>query len=167
MWHKSALDGITKFIENVKNFIKNLDDQSVGKTIIDQSEIVKMVRIQLAKGIDGNDLPVYLVRPMPDGARFTYYAYATEKKKLSSGVGLGSVTDVVTNFMSGGFYESLYVEILPKGYFEVRSSSELWDIIKVRSGEDIINLSPSSAQFLLENQVAPDFQQVINELYEV
>jgi hypothetical protein len=129
---------------------------------VESKEIVNMVKLQLARGVDGNGQPVYLTRY---GMRVTDYAPSTKKKKKSYGSGLGSVTSVITNYMSGRFYQSIRVEVRNDASFEVYSVSPLYDIIKYRSGEDIINLSRESARYLFINEVAPDLQAEINRIY--
>jgi len=154
------LDGLLKFISNIRNFF--VEKEVAEELALDKDEIVKMVRLQLAKGIDGDGLPVYLKR---HGGIFYYYAPSTKRKKDIFGVGLGSVTDPITNYMTGGFYRSIYVDVNKDATFEVKSTSYLYDLIKFRSGENIINLNPESEEYLIWNKVAPDFQEEINKLY--
>jgi hypothetical protein len=163
----SVLTGIKKVLDNIKAFQATLDQKLDYQIRIEEGEIVKMVQNQLSRGIDGNDNLVYLIRPMPTGEKYNYYAYATEVRKTKYGSGLGSVTDVITNYMSGGFYASLYAESTGNGGWEVKSSSPLWEIIELRSGEDIIKLSPTSEKFLFENRIAPDLYEAIYNLYRV
>ena len=154
-----------KGFEEVEKRLKGfLARQEMKKEItIERAEIVKMVQSQLARGLDGNGEQVYLIR---NGQRHLTYSPRTIKNKRARGSGLSSITDHITNYMSGNFYRSLYVFVFDNGEFEIRSRSGLIEIIKKRSGEDIIELSPESERFLFQNKIAPDLQKTIDELFE-
>ena len=153
------LEGLKKFIENLKKFSA---PKEVEKEVrVEVQEIVKMVQRQLALGVDGNSNKVYLIRY---GIEHYDYAPRTIRNKSQIG-GLGSFTDHITNYMSGRFYNSLFVEVYNGGSFEVMSNSPLIEIIKERSGPDIIKLSRESEQYLFEHQIAPDLQETIDELF--
>lgn len=153
-----------KGFEMVEKRLKGfLAKQEMKKEItIERAEIVKMVQNQLARGFDGNGEPVYLTWK---GETRTHYAPNTILKKSKMG-GLASIISHVTNFMTGNFYRSLYVFVYDNGEFEIRSRSPLIEIIKGRSGPDIIELSPESERFLFQNKIAPDLQNTIDELFE-
>jgi hypothetical protein len=156
----STFAGFEKFLQNIRSF--SAEKEVEKQLILDKAEIVIMVKLQLESGIDGNDDPVYLYR---HGQRRRSYARYTIQQKDMFGVGIASITEHITNYMSGGFYSSIYVDIYSNGNFEVKSSSWLYETIKYRSGADIINLSPSSEQWLLEQRIEPDIQKEINNLF--
>ena len=153
-----------KGFEEVEKRLKGfLAKQEIKKEItIERAEIVKMVQNQLARGFDGNGEPVYLTR---NNVRVKGYAHRTILKKAKMS-GLASIISHVTNFMSGNLYRSLYVFVYDNGEFEIRSRSPLIEIIKGRSGPDIIELSPESERFLFQNKIAPDLQDTIDELFQ-
>lgn len=157
-------NGFKEFIRRIRSFIAGAPQELTEDLSLSKEEMVKMVKLQLAKGMDGNGQPVYLTRPL-GGKRFNFYAPKTIQKKLKYGVGLGSVTEPITNYMSGSFYNSIYVNVMDNGNWEIMSSSPLFELIKIRSGEDIINLSIESERYLVENRIAPEFQAEINRLY--
>jgi hypothetical protein len=156
----STFAGFEKFLENINAF--SAEKVVEQQLVLDKAEIVIMVKLQLESGIDGNDDPVYLYRR---GARRKDYARYTIQQKDMFGVGIASITDHITNYMSGEFYNSIYVDVYSNGNFEVKSRSSLYELIKFRSGADIINLSPSSEQWLFEQYIAPDIQAEINSLF--
>ena len=156
----SRFSGFRKFIQKVKTFIP--EEEVAQELRLDAAEIVKMVKLQLARGLDGDGNRVTLKR---HGETFGTYAPRTIRRKDAFGGTLSGVTEVITNYMSGRFYDSIKVEVLSDSNFEVYSTSPLYDIIKYRSGENIINLSPESERYLFENMVAPDLQEEINRLY--
>ena len=157
------LFGLEKLIARLTAFKPELPKVVEKELRLEEKEIVKMVRSQLAKGFDGNDEPVYLINKRGQ-KHYNYHKYTLWRKDVF-GHGIGSITDHITNFMSGQFYNSLYVEFKDGDDFEVKSNSPLIWLIKERSGDAIINLSWESEQFLWQNEVAPDLQEVINELF--
>jgi len=142
--------GFRKFIKKVKQFEAPKELEEVLE--VESRDIVNAIKIQLSRGIDGNGENVYLTRPI-GGRKFYNY------------VGLGAVVDHITNYMSGGFYNSIFVETFSDGSWQVKSDSPLIGLIKERSGPDIINLSPESTRFLFEEKMAPLLQEEINELF--
>jgi len=153
-------EGFKKFLAKIRKFI--VEDEVEQELRLDAKEIVNMVRLQLARGISGSGQPVTLKRY---NMEFNYYSPMTIATKRKRGIGLGSVTSTITNYMSGNFYNSIRVEIYTDASFQVYSISPLYDIIKYRSGEDIINLTTESEQYLFQHRIAPDLQQEINRLY--
>lgn len=144
------------------NFTPQIPEVVEVELKLEEKEIVKMVQSQLAKGFDGNDERVYLTRR---GQKTYNYARYTLWRKDVFGQGIGSITDHITNYMSGQFYNSLYVQFNGDDDFEVKSNNTLIWLIKERSGDAIINLSYESEQYLYQNEIAPDIQQVINQLF--
>jgi hypothetical protein len=156
----AKFNGFKRFLQKIRNFIaaKEVDEEIK----LDSGEIVKMVQLQLAKGTDGLGEPVYLIR---DGQEHFDYALRTIRRKNSLSGSIGSITDHITNYMSGRFYSSLFVETYGDGSWQVRSNSPLIDLIKTRSGQAIIDLSPESQRYLLKNKIAPDLQAEIKKLF--
>jgi hypothetical protein len=154
------LNGLLKFIDNIKNF--SAEEVVTEELTLDKNEIVIMVRLQLESGIDGNDDKVYLYRR---GARRYNYARYTIQQKDIFGSGIGAITDHITNYMTGNFYNSIYVEVYSDASFQVKSTDWIYEIIKERSGADIIRLSPESEAYLFKHTIGPDIQKQINKLY--
>jgi hypothetical protein len=154
--------GFRKFITKVKQFEAPQELEEV--LVVESKDIVNAIKIQLSRGIDGNGENVYLTRPI-GGPKFYSYAKRTIQRKDMFGAGLGSVVNHVTNYMNGGFYNSIFVETFSDGSWQVQSNSPLIGLIRERSGPSIINLSPESTRFLFEERMAPLLQEEINELF--
>jgi len=157
----AKFNGFKRFLQKIRTFIaaKEVDEEIK----LDSGEIVKMVQIQLARGTDGLGEPVYLTDMF--GKKKYYYAMRTIRRKDIIGIGLGSITDHITNYMTGAFYQSLFVETYGDGSWQVLSDSPLIELIKQRSGDAIIDLSPESQRYLLQNKIAPDLQMEIDKLF--
>jgi hypothetical protein len=154
------LNGLLTFMKKLVNWRPQEELEDV--LIVESKDIVNAVKLQLSKGIDGNGEKVFLMRM---GGKFYHYARRTVQRKDMFGVGLGAETDRITNYQTGAFYNSIFVEIFHDGSFQVLSTSPLINIIKARSGDNIINLNPESEMFLFEAKMAPLLQQEINELF--
>jgi len=155
-----ALTGLRKFITKIQRF--NAERELQNTLVRDSKDIVNSVKINLSRGLDGNDEPVYLIR---HGSKQYTYAIRTIQNKDIFGVGLGSVTENITNYKSGAFYNSIYLQVNSDGTFQVLSSDSKFELIKYRSGEAIINLSPTMELFLLEEKIAPLLQAEIDEIF--
>jgi len=152
--------GFRRFIQKVKKFEPPQELEEVLE--VESRDIVNAVKLQLSRGIDGNGENVYLQKLA--GKSYSYAA-RTIKNKDIVGVGLGAVTDHITNYMRGNFYNSIFVETFDDGSWQVQSNSPLIGLIRERSGAAIINLSPESTRFLFEEKMAPLLQEEINELF--
>lgn len=155
------LEGLERFLAKIREWYPA--EKEIQEFIeVYSPDIVNAVRVQLASGIDGNGDLVYLFR---HGKRMLIYARYTIQRKDMFGSGLGSVTDRITNFMSGTFYESIFVQSYSDGSFQVLSSDPLYELIKERSGADIINLSPEAEEFIFTEKIAPKLQAGINAIF--
>lgn len=75
--------------------------QALQTAVEDNADkLPSMIREQLEEGKDGNDKPNTIFGR-------NGYSPRTVEIKQANGVGLGAVTDRVTNYMTGAFYESL------------------------------------------------------------
>lgn len=92
------LDNFKSLIDNLRAFDFGKSMQTAVEAYADQ--LPDMVREQLTAGKDGdgNENKIF--------GRDTYAPKTIEIKKRE-GKGLGAVTDYITNYMTGAFYESL------------------------------------------------------------
>jgi hypothetical protein len=152
------LPGFELFLDKLDSFISSGKLEGMEEQIIKSREkdICDAVREQLEMGINGDGKPVYLIR---DGEEQYDYAYETIRKKKKM-AGLSGQISPISNYWTGDFYESLYVEVYEGGNFEVLSSDPKFNLIKARSGENIINLSPENMERLFGN--GKDLENALN-----
>jgi hypothetical protein len=101
---------------DLQNKISSLSAVDFGEelfSIIDANTqlLADMQREQMATGLDANNEPVLATT----GAGYTPY---TIQVKKAIGVGLGAETSVVTNYMTGAFYNSLQKKVYSNGMIE-------------------------------------------------
>lgn len=147
-------------LDNFYNNIVALQEfniQEVTTEIINENAqyIQDLLVSQLEQGLDGNDESVISKRR---GGTFDYYADMTVKEKERYGIGLGSFTDWITNFMTGDFHHSLKV-VVNGTQFEFTSDLSYFDTIIARSGEIIIQLSKENCELFSRNILFPQIKE--------
>lgn len=142
-------------LENTISLIESIDIEVIAQEIIYELHdvIVSLVKLQMEKGVGGDDNPVRLYG--------LGYAPSTIEIKSEFGVGLGAEIRWVTNYMSGEFYNSLFLQQSGEN-FEILSSSPLYDKIIARSGKQLLQLNTVSRQILQEEYVIPMLQERLN-----
>lgn len=136
-------------------------EQIIRDVLLEHSEhILALVKLQMEKGIDGEGQPVTLYGN-PE------YHPRTIKEKQQFGYGLGAETQWVTNYMSGEFYDSLYIEPTPDGSFHILSSDPKADKIITRSGAQILQLNNTSREFLMNDFIIPEVAARIEAIYGI
>jgi len=119
--------------------------------------IEELLKEQLAKGIDGFKQPVTLY-----GSPF--YKDATVWYKTFHGEGLGKETGWITNYMTGTFYRSLFVEVNGTDFF-VKSNVPYYDKIVARSGEALMRLTEENLAWFSQNVVIPELQSIFSSRF--
>jgi hypothetical protein len=128
--------------------------------VVDANTILlsDMQREQMATGLDANDKPVLATQ----GAFYTPY---TMHIKEAVGVGLGAEINVVTNYMTGAFYDSLQKKVYPDGTVESNSNVDYFEDILNRSGEVAVDLNKEYRREFAETKVVPHITQLINGIF--
>ena len=121
-------------------------------------ELVSMQKEQMATGLDANNEPVNATQ----GAFYTPY---TKHIKKAIGVGLGAETNVVTNYMSGAFYNSLQKKVYSSGVVETDSNVSYFEDILNRSGEVAVDLNEEHRKEFAEIKVIPHIQKVVSDVF--
>lgn len=147
------LDDFKNKIENLKayDFAAELE-----KIVSENAEpLTELLREQLESGKGGDDKPSTVFGS-------TNYERSTISYKQQYGQGLGAVTDRITNYMTGAFYESLKEEVEGQ-VFEATSDVSYFDEIKAYSDESLLELSEPKRLEFAENVTLPyikeSFQQ--------
>lgn len=120
--------------------------------------IVKMVRAQLASGIDADKKKVRI------GKSLKYKASTIRRKKSMKG--LASVTTHITNYMSGYFYNYMYVSAKGSA-FEVKSHVDYFGAIISRSGKRIMDLTNENRIYFVENILNPEILKRYKQFYGI
>lgn len=146
-------------ISNI-NSLRSFDVAKEIEIIINRNseQIVTLLKNQLQQGKDSNNDNVTIFGR-------DYYADATVFEKERHGVGLGSFTQWITNYMSGAFYNSLSV-VVKGSVFDVVSDVDYFPEITSRSGDKIMELNQENLQRFYEEILIPQlmvsFQQQTN-----
>lgn len=153
--HGSFLNFLPMPLDAFKNTIDMLRAFDFGaaqeKAVEDNvDELPAMVREQLAGGEDGdgNDNTIF--------GRDTYAPKTIEIKK-EKGVGLGAVTNYITNYMTGQFYETVEVK-MENGAFELKSDVPYFEEIKQYSSSALLEVSEEHRLEFAEDFVMPSVE---------
>lgn len=139
-------------LQDFENKIKALTEfdfaTEMNKVIDDNAPVIAdKIKAQLASGRDGDDQPVTLFDR-------TEYAPRTIEIKQKEGSGLGAVTDRITNYMSGAFYQSL--EVKREGQvFEADSDVSYFGDIRLRSSEALLEVDKKNRTDFGEEIIIP------------
>jgi hypothetical protein len=121
-------------LENRINKLQAFDfGQELQEIVSDNLDKLPVyLKEQLAAGRDGNDQPTTI---------FGRHGYSpkTVEIKQANGVGLGAVTDRITNYMSGDFFNSI-TEKLEGQVFEADSEVSYFGDIILRSPEALLDI---------------------------
>jgi len=143
-------------LDDFRNRIAALQTFDFGReleTIVEQNanKIPDLLAQQLAAGKDGNNEPVTLHGE-------AQYSPFTIRYKQEVGQGLGAVTDRVTNYMTGAFYQNMNTTV-ENNAFETISDVPYFDDIIERSGSVIMELDESSRIEFAENITLPAIKE--------
>lgn len=145
-------------LDDFKNRISALQSFDFGQelnNIVEQNadKIPNALAEQLAQGKDGNNEPV-LLNGNPEYAPFTI------EIKDRFGKGLGAVTDRVTNYMTGAFYQDMKTSV-ENDAFETVSDVPYFDDIIERSGSIVMELDESSRIEFGQNVTLPAIKEIL------
>lgn len=118
---------------------------------LNESFMVFLLKQQLQAGIDGNGKGVTVF------GRSEYRQVTIEAKEYE-GIGLGAVTDRITNYMFGNFYDSLYVQT-EGTVFTYKSDLDYAVDIRKQSGDIIFKLNAASLARLKKEIIIPQLQE--------
>lgn len=121
--------------DGLQNLISKLDAFDFGaelETIVEENKdkIPDLIRKQLEAGKDGNDVPNTIFGR-------SGYSPKTVEIKRANGVGLGAITDRITNYMTGAFQESLEVKVSGQ-VFEADSDVSYFGDITLYSSPELL-----------------------------
>jgi hypothetical protein len=152
-----ALDG---FQDTLSKFAA-LDFNQELLLIVEENTptLEQLQRDQMATGLDADGQPV-------NAAYGPYYRPYTIEQKKKFGVGLGAVTDRVTNYMTGSFYESLQKKVYSNGIVESNSNVSYFEDILTRSGEKALDLNEENRLLFAHEIVVPSISKIINDIFK-
>lgn len=141
---------------NISNKIRKIEEFDLGKNVIDivannQEFLAELLRTQLEQGLDGDGNEV-TVRGN------SFYSEFTIKNKKSKGVGLGRVTEWITNYMTGDFYSKIKVHSDGKRLWFDSSVAYFDDIIS-QSGGIIMKLNKNNLELFIKTKLKPDIEK--------
>lgn len=141
--------------ENTINKLQAFDFGLELETIVENNseKLTEYVREQLAAGIDGDDSPVKIFDR-------DHYAPRTIEIKQSQGSGLGAVTDHITNYMTGAFYNSLKTDV-EGGVFELDSDVSYFGDIRLRSTDSLLEVDDDNKKTFGETVTLPGIQEAL------
>jgi len=147
-------------LDNFKNLIDNLRAFDFGQemqAIVEDNadKLPPMIREQLAEGKDGDDKPNTIF------GRSGYSPKTVEIKKVN-GQGLGAVTDRITNYMTGAFYESLEIETEGR-VFEADSDVPYFGDIALYSSDALLEVDPEHRMEFAETVSLPAIKESLLE----
>lgn len=125
------------------------------QTIVEDNadKLVPMIREQLAQGKDGDDKPNTIFGR-------SGYSPKTVAIKEANGVGLGAVTDRITNYMTGDTYESLKVNVDGQ-VFEADSDVPYFGDIVLYSSAALLEVDEEHRLDFGENVTLPAIREVL------
>ncbi|QES88869.1 hypothetical protein [Rhizosphaericola mali] len=144
-----ALNQLQNLIQSLSKF----DFETEQERIVSDNKdlLTTFLTNQLSMGLDGNDENI-----QPQYAPFTI------EIKEKYGQGLGAITDRVTFFMTGAFYQGLQSSV-GAGVFSFTSPvSYLQDIIN-RSGQKVLELNIHSREDFGNDILFPKFKEVFKQ----
>lgn len=146
-------------LDDFKNTIDRLAAFDFGQelqTIVEDNveKIVPMIWDQLAAGKAGDG---------KDNTVFGHDAYAiqTVREKEEHGKGLGAITDRITNFMTGDFYESLRIQVEGR-VFEADSDVPYFADIKAYSRDALLEVDEEHRLEFAEEITIPAITEALN-----
>lgn len=145
-------------LEAIKSKLANLKafsfEAEISAIISENTDIILwLLQSQLSKGLDGEGSPVTIYgKP--------FYSGFTVQEKLKYGSGLGKEVGWITNYMSGAFYNSMYV-VVEGDNIRVLSGIDYFPEIIKQSGIRIMKLSSPSLRIFREEVLLPQLRQRI------
>lgn len=106
-----------------------------------------LIRKQLEEGLSGDGKPSTIFGS-------TTYSPLTVEIKQSEGIGLGGVTDRITNYMTGAFYESIRM-VMDGQLLDADSDVSYFGDIRLYSSEALLEVSPENRLEFAETITMP------------
>lgn len=147
------LDDLKERIEKLQAFDFGREMEEIVADNLDK--ITPMIKEQLEAGKDGEDKPNTIFGR-------SGYSPKTVEIKQTNGQGLGTVTDRITNFMSGDFYESLRTEMEGR-VFEEDSDVSYFGDITLYSSPVLLDLDEEHRKEFGENITLPAIKERLLE----
>ena len=141
--------------ENRITALKGFDFGQELETIVENNseKITEYVRKQLEAGIDGNNEPNKIFDR-------TEYRPLTIEIKKERGSGLGAVTDHITNYMTGSFYNSLKTDV-EGNVFEEDSDVSYFGDIRLYSSDALLEVNETNRKEFAETVTLPGIQEAL------
>jgi hypothetical protein len=145
-------------LQDLENRIQKLQAFDFGQeleTIVSENidKLPTYIKEQLAAGRDGNDEPAKIFD------RDTYSPATIEIKK-AEGQGLGAVTDRITNYMTGEFYNSI-TERVEGQVFEADSDVSYFGDIRLRSSDALLNINERNRLDFAQTVTLPAIREAL------
>jgi hypothetical protein len=140
------LDDFAKRITELREF----DFTEELRRIVEQNTLVirRYIQEQLAAGKDGDGNPSQIFDR-------TEYREVTIEIKHAEGVGLGAVTDRVTNYMTGDFYASLKIDV-DGDIFDADSDVPYFGEIRLYSSDSFLKVNEENRKDFAEKYTLPE-----------
>lgn len=143
-------------LDNFQSTIDKLAAFDFGQelqTIVEDNleRITPYIREQLEEGKDGDDKPNTIF-----GRKG--YSPRTVAIKEANGQGLGAVTDRITNFMTGDFYESIRVKTEGQ-VFEADSDVSYFGDIRLYSSDALLEVDEEHRKDFAETVTMPAIEE--------
>lgn len=132
-------------IDSLKAFDFGLELENIVADNVEK--LTPYIREQLAAGKGGDDEPSTIF-----GRKG--YAPLTVQIKETQGQGLGAVTDRITNYMTGAFYESLVIKTEGQ-VFEAESDVPYFSDIKLYSDPTLLEVNEEHRRDFAETVTIP------------
>lgn len=146
---------LAQVIRNLR--VNDFSELAKEITLEFSKEIIQALQSQLEQGISGDGKPTTLLRK---GKAYDFYSPFTIGVKEEFGLGLGAVTDYVTLYMSGEFYNTMYLVVKDKT-FEILSQVPYQEQILIRSGLRAMELTKENAQLIRDVYIKPELERRI------
>ena len=151
--------------ENLYNKIVAIEEFDIVEEtreilINNQEYLLHLLKNQLQLGKDGNGEDILLIRK---GLYFDFYSEKTIDLKEEYGFGLGSITNRVTDYFTGTFYNSIYIVISGTSFQLLSDVSYFEDILSHRKGGDkIMELNNNSLSIFQRDILIPQLKERFN-----
>lgn len=145
------LDGLNDFINDLRAFDFGQEMQTIVEDNLEK--ITPYIREQLEDGKDGDDKPNTIFGR-------NGYSPRTVAIKEVNGQGLGAVTDRITNYMTGEFYESLRVQT-EGGVFEAESDVSYFGDIRLYSSDALLEVDEEHRKDFAETVTLPAISEAL------
>ena len=142
-----ALNGFEKLINDLTDFDFGKELENIIET--NKEAVTNLMATQMAEG-----------RDITGNVRLDIYADSTVAYKNRKGVGLGSVTDRVTFYMTGELYQSLFTSVTGR-MFEVKSPLETYEKMLRRVRREFYGLSEEKRREFGEEITLPSIRAIL------